>query len=168
VLYLTYCSGKKKPVKFGTPANLYNSKRITDFISICSSKGYEYAVLSAKYGLFFPDEINENYNVTFKSITYDCRFVEDGVLLSKEMSLNRFEKLVQQVRRSIRNRDVDRVVFYSRPPLMRRKCYLKVLHTGVDNCLIDHRRWYEIVNHVNELYKEGNGKIKIVSSLRNL
>lgn len=167
-LYVTYCSGKKKPIKFGVPKYLYNSQRITDFINICESKGYDYAILSAKYGLFFPNEIRENYNVTFKTVMGNCRLVEDEVLLSKEESFKRFGSLVHQVKKCILDLNINRVIFYCSPPLPRRKCYLKVLHAGVDDCPVDHKRWDVIVNHINEMFKEGKGKIKIVTSIQDL
>jgi hypothetical protein len=59
ILYVTYCSGKKNPIAEGTPEQLYDSQRITNFIIACKSKGYDWAILSAKYGLFFPFEVKK-------------------------------------------------------------------------------------------------------------
>jgi hypothetical protein len=167
-LYVTYCSGKKNPVKEGTPKQLYDSKRIMDFIKICESKGHDYAILSAKYGLFFPNEVRKNYNVTFKSVAYDCRIVEDEVLLSKDESHRHLLSLVQQIRKRILENNIERVVFYCIPPLKRRKCYLKVLHVSADNCQINHKRWDELVNHIKSMFIEGRGKIKIIQNLADL
>lgn len=167
-LYVTYCSGKKNPIDEGTPEQLYDSERITDFIKVCRSKGYDWAILSAKYGLFFPYEVKNNYNVTFKSVAYECRITEDGIPLSKDDSRKHFNSLLQQVRKRILENSIERVVFYCRPPLKRRKCYLYLLHAGIDACEINHDKWDDLVKHVEKLFLDGTGKIHIVTQLGNL
>jgi len=166
--YITYCSGKKNPIDEGNPEQLYDSQRITDFIAVCKSKGYNWAILSAKYGLFFPCEVKKNYNVTFKSVAFECRIAKDGMVLSHHKSRKQFSSLVQQIRESISENSIEKVVFYCRPPLKRRKCYLYVLHKGTDCCEVNHRKWDDIIKHIEKMYSDGTGKIQILTRLRDL
>jgi len=55
-LWVTRCSWKDNPIREGTPAELYSSPRISDLIEYCSREGHAWAILSAKYNLFFPDK----------------------------------------------------------------------------------------------------------------
>jgi len=167
-LYVTYCSGKKKPIDEGTPEQLYDSRRITDFIALCKSKGYDWAILSAKYGLFFPYEVKKNYNVTFKSVAYECRIVKDGIVLSQRESLKHFSSLVLQVRKCILENGIERVVFYCGSPVKWRKCYLYVLHKGIDCCEINHSKWNDLVEHIEKMHSDGTGKIQISTRLGDL
>lgn len=167
-LHVTYCSGKKNPIDEGTPEQIYDSQRITSFIEVCKFKAYDWAILSAKYGLFFPYEVNKNYNVTFKSVEYECRIVEDGIVLSKSESRKHISILEQQVRKRILENTIEKVVFYCRPPIKRRKCYLYVLHAGVDGCAMNHEKWGDLVEHVTEMYSNGTGKIHVITKLRRL
>jgi len=162
-LYVTYCSGRKHSISEGSPKHLYDSKRIRKFIEICESRRYDYAILSAKYGLFFADEVHKNYNVTFRSVAYDCRIVENEVLKSKDDSHKHFRFLVQQIRKLIQDNGFEKIIFYCRPPLKWRKCYLKALHAGADDCHIDHMKWDELLGHVKE-----ESKIRIVTVMKNL
>jgi len=164
-LYVTYCSGKKKPIEEGTPEQLYNSQRITDFIDVCRFKKYDWAILSAKYGLFFPNEVKKNYNVTFKSVEYECRIVQNEMTLSKSESCKHLNMLIQQIGKSILENRIERVVFYCRPPLKWRKCYLHVLHAGTDNCKIRHDAWRDLLRHIKAMLSDGTGKIHIITAL---
>jgi len=167
-LCVTFCSWKKAPIEEGTPEQLYDSQRIADFIKACKSKAYDWAILSAKYGLFFPYEIHNNYNITFKSVAYECRIVEDGILLTQNRSREHFNSLLQQVRKRILENNIERVVFYCRPPLKRRKCYLYVLHASVDGCEINHDKWNDLVKHTKKMFSDGTGKIHILTQIRDL
>jgi len=167
-LYVTYCSGEKKPVDEGTPEQLYDSRRIDDFISVCKSKGYEWAILSAKYGLFFPYEVKKKYNVTFKSVAHECRIVENGTVLPERESRGRFNSLVEQVRKCIAEKDIERIVFYCIQPLKRRKCYLNVLHKSADSCRINHETWDEFVKHIKKMYSDRTGRTRLVMRLEDL
>jgi len=167
-LYVTYCSGKKNPIYKGTPEQLYDSRRITKFIALCKSKRYHWAILSAKYGLFFPYEVKNNYNVTFKSVAYECRVVKDGIVLSQRESHKHFSTLVQQVKKRILENCIEKVLFYCRPPVKWRKCYLYLLHKSIDCCEINHRKWDALVEHVEKMYSDEIGKIQISTQLRDL
>lgn len=168
ILHVTYCSGKKNPIDEGTPEQIYDSQRITSFIEVCKSKAYNWAILSAKYGLFFPYEVNKNYNVTFKSVAYECRVVKDGIVLSQSESRKHISSLEQQVRKRILENAIEKVVFYCRPPIKWRKCYLYVLHAGVDRCEVNHKKWIDLVEHITKMYSNGIGKVHIITQLRHL
>ena len=164
-LYVTYCSASKKPVEKGSPKELYNSPRITCFITYCESKHYNWAILSAKYGLFFPYEVHKNYNVTFKTVGYRCRIVENDDILSNAESQRRLSLLISQVRQRILEKNIDRVFFYYEQPLQRRKCYLGILHAGVDSCGIEHSTSDELKQHIAKMLSEGTGRIQTLDAL---
>lgn len=163
-LYLTYCSGNKNNISRGTPEQLYSSKRIIKFIDLCKSRKLNWAILSAKYGLFFPDEIHDNYDVTFRTVDGKCRIVESGKLISRKESDERIAALIKKIRNQMREREVKEFIFFVDKPWVRKKCYLFVLHAAVDNCS-SHKRWNEIVEHIINLYENRKGKIKLISSL---
>lgn len=172
-LWVTYCSCEKNPVRVGTPAELYRSSRISEFIEYCSRKDYAWAILSAKYDLFFPDEEKPNYNTTFESdlATGQCLVRDNGMLLDSQKSSAWISRLVVNTQQKIRSRDIKSIVFWpGKPrkgvdPLKRVKCYLKFLHAAADACENDHRFWWEIVEHINALRKSGKGRIDLISDL---
>lgn len=164
-LHITYCSGDKHPVTEGTPRELYNSQRITDFIKHCETKHQNWAILSAKYGLFFPEEKHKNYNVTFKTVAYKCRIVENNEILSGIESQKGISQIVNQVRQRLLERDIKRVIFFYEQPLQRRKCYLSILHASADSCEIEHSTCRELTQHINSMFACGKGKIQTSDSL---
>jgi hypothetical protein len=159
-LCVTYCSGNKHPVAEGSPKQLYDSPRITHFINNCETRHHNWAILSAKYGLFFPDEIHKNYNVTFKTIAYKCRIVENNRLLSDRESQKHIQQLIKQVKHRILENNIEQIVFFFEQPLQRRKCYLNILHEGADSCEIEHATNNELKQHVTDMFADGSGKIK--------
>lgn len=167
-LHVTYCSGKKHPTNEGTPEQIYDSQRITSFVKVIKSKAYDWAILSAKYGLFFPNEVHKNYNVTFRSIAYECRVVEDGIVLSESKSRKHISSLEQQMSRRILENAIEKVVFYCRPPIKWRKCYLNLLHASVDGCKMNHKKWFHLLKHITEMYSNGTGNIHIITQLQQL
>lgn len=60
-LFITPCTAQKSLLKKGTPAQIYTSPAIQKFYS--SMRGLQHATLSDLYGLVFPDNIIENYDV---------------------------------------------------------------------------------------------------------
>jgi hypothetical protein len=166
-LYVTYCSANKKPVEGSSPEELYDSPRITSFITWCESKRYNWAILSAKYGLFFPYEVHKNYNVTFKTVAYKCRVVENDDILSYVESQRRLSLLIAQVRQQVLDKNIERVFFYFEQPLQRRKCYLSILHAGVDSCEIEHDTSDELRKHIAEMVSDGTGRIKMLDVFLN-
>ena len=163
-LYLTYCSRNKNNISKGTPEQLYSSNRIIKFIALCKSRKLNWAILSAKYGLFFPNEIHKNYDVTFKTVNEKCRIVENGKLILRKESDERIAALIRKIRNQMREREVKEFIFFVDKPWIRKKCYLFILHATVDNCS-SHKRWNGIVEHIMNLYENGKGKIKLISSL---
>jgi len=172
-LWVTHCSGRKNPVSVGTPEEMYLSSRISEFIEYCKRKEHAWAILSAKYDLFFPDDVKRNYNTTFQSdpSTGQCLVRDNGTLLDNQRSSAWMDKLVLDTERKIRSRNIESIVFWpGRPregvdPLMRVKCYLKFLHAAADACEIDHRSWWQIVQHINALRNSGKGRINLFSDL---
>lgn len=172
-LWVTHCSGEKNPIREGTPAELYRSDRISKFINYCSGKSYAWAILSAKYGLFFPDEKQPNYNVMFKSDpkTKQCLIKKDGALLDSEQSSAWMKRLIDEANQKISSKDIRSIVFWpgwSRDgvdPLRQVKCYLKFLHAAADCCNVDHLSWQEIIAHISTLWNSGIGKIRLIKDL---
>jgi hypothetical protein len=164
-LHITYCSGNKHPVAEGSPKQLYDSSRIRYFINRCETSHHNWAILSAKFGLFFPDEIHKNYDVTFKTIAYKCRIVENSRLLSERESQKHIQQLIKQVKRRILEKNIEQVLFYYEQPLQRRKCYLNILHAGADSCEIEHNTCNGLRQHIVDMFAGGNGKIKIMDSI---
>lgn len=174
-LWLTHCALGKNEVEAEIPEKLYKSERISEFIQQCSRKELKWAILSAKYGLFFADEKRPTYNRTFKSDpqTRQCHVLEDGKVLDAETSSQLIHQLIVGIREKMDSKKVDRIVFWpGRPrdgidPLMRVKCYLLCLHAAADNCNIDHRSWKEIVQHIQQMNSSGRGKIVLTKELPN-
>lgn len=161
------------PVREGSPKELYDSCRISNFISYCKKNAVPWAILSAKYGLFFPDEKKPNYNATFKSdpSTKQCRVLENNRLLDETASRAWLNQLVLDVRQKILSRSIKSIMFWPGEPregvdpLMRVKCYLKFLHAGADQCAVEHDSWRDIVQHIDALSKSGDGKVTLVERL---
>lgn len=158
---MTYCSAAKHQIQAGNPKELYDSHRIASFIKCCETKKYKWAILSAKYGLFFPWETRSYYDVTFKTLTYKCRILENNKMLSEITSRERITKLVQQVSKSIKEKRIQRIVFFFEQPLQRRKCYLSILHRAADHCRIEHQTFNELYQHIKKLTVEGAGIIQV-------
>jgi hypothetical protein len=146
---VTYCSGAKHPIETGNPEELYDSPRITHFIKRCKAKQYKWAILSAKYGLFFPEERKNSYNTTFKTVAYKCRVIENDKPLSYMTSQHRIQELTEQVKKCLIEREVDRLFFFFEQPLQRRKCYISVLHQAIDGCGLEHATFSELKQHLN-------------------
>jgi hypothetical protein len=152
-LYLTYCSAKKRPGIY-TPERLYVSERIVRFINHCETAGFGWAILSALYGLFFPDEERKDYNVTFRT---DKNYWLGIAVLANEMKLSYDESkqhvsqlsetLLQQRAKS----SFERIVLYGSSPMMM-KCYLGLLHYTFDKCSIVHG-WFDLIEHVKNKSK---------------
>lgn len=172
-LWVTHCSWKKKPVQEGGPEEIYDSPRISAFIAYCRKRLLPWAILSAKYDLFFPDEKRTNYNATFSSdpITRQCMVKEDNSLLGETKSRAWVNNLALEVRKKMLARNIKSIVFWPGEPrdgvdpLMRVKCYLKFTHMGADGCSTEHSSWREIVEHINAMRNQGTGRIVLVAEL---
>jgi len=163
-LYLTYCSAKKRP-GVHPPERLYISDRITRFIEHCKTLGVDWAILSALYAFFFPDEEKEDYNVTFrtdKNYWLGIAVVRDQHKLSPVQSKQHILQLVEKLKRQANGRHVNQIVFYGPSPMMM-KCYLGVLHYAFDECSQSHG-WRDLIEHV----KDQSRTIKVVHQLVNI
>lgn len=172
-LWATHCSGRKNPIREGDPEQLYDSARISAFITYCKKKGLAWAIVSAKYGLFFPDEKRPNYNTTFRSdpATKQCMILDSNSQLDETASRAWMDGLALGVKKAVLARNINSIMFWSGEPrngvdpLMRVKCYLSFLHVGVDECNLNHKSWREIVHHINDLTKSGGGRIVLIDKL---
>jgi hypothetical protein len=73
-IYLTHCSKDKSPQAKASgeklpPDQLYTDPGLQEFIAACKSTGASWAILSDKYGVFFPDETHEYYEKPPASVT---------------------------------------------------------------------------------------------------
>jgi len=147
-LYVTYCSAKKIR---GThpPDILYVSDRIARFVERCKNAEVKWAIFSALYAFFFPEEKKKDYNITFKThVNYwlGISVVEEQGKLSYEKSRKHIEQLISILRQQVMEHNVDQIVFYGPSPKMM-KCYLGILHYAFDGCSELHD-WNELIDHV--------------------
>ena len=163
-LYLTRCSHRKRKGKY-SPDKLYISSTIDRFIDYCRRNLLSWAILSAKHGLFFPDEKHEDYNVTWKSDAQGrCIVINECKGLNISQSAEYNKRLAQKITRQAKIRGVSSIVFYTPNP-MRTKCYLSMLHRSIQGCRSPHKRFNEIIEHVKEITaKEGN--LRYVTKLK--
>jgi hypothetical protein len=136
-LYVTHCGEKKNPGILA-PQEMYKSPRIQRFVKWCESHSYPWAILSAKYGLFFPDERKPDYNVTINrrqqnsDYFLNIRVKKDGKLLGREESKSHIVTLARDIRDQLRAKEIGQVIF-----CIEGRCpdaYIAVLHYGADEC----------------------------------
>ena len=159
-LCVTYCS-REKHEGILSPDKLYNSPRIGQFTGYCKRKNLNWAILSAKYGLFFPDEKRGKYDVTLKSdekCWLGIRLLVDKKKLPKEESDISLKELTETVKAQVNKRLVEQVTFYTWS-IKQPKCYLTMLHYVLDSCDKPHS-WSELLECI-----KSHGKIKVVTQL---
>jgi len=138
-LYVTHCeAGKNSGIL--APQDMYKSPRIQRFVEKCESRSCPWAILSAKYGLFFPDERKPDYDVTLKRRQQNFNYFlnirvevgKDGKSLGREESKSHVVTLASEIRNQLRAREIDQVIFYvgGRRP----DAYIALLHYAVDEC----------------------------------
>jgi len=160
-LHVTYCSAKKSR-GIHSPDVLYISERITRFIDRCRIANVNWAIFSALYAFFFPEEEKKDYNMTFrtdKNYWLGIAVVRDQHKLLYVQSKQHILQLVENLRHQARTRDVEQIVFYGPSPKMM-KCYLGVLHYAFDGCSKLHG-WYDLIEHV----KSQSKMAKVIHSL---
>lgn len=152
-LCVTSCAKNKRD---GTlpPDGLYISLRIHRFTSYCKEKHLNWAILSAKYGLFFPEESRQKYDVTFKNNAahwLGIQVVADGEGLPRSKSDTILTELAKAVAAQIAKHSVSKIVYYyeNRGPIQPPKGYLALLHFVVDNCNRVHS-WPELLDCTNK------------------
>ena len=104
----------------------------------CESHSHPGAILSGKYGLFFPDEKKPDYNITLnrkqQNLNYflNIRAEKDGKPLGREESKRHIATLASSIRDQLRVRKIDQVIFHigGRRP----DAYIALLHYAVDEC----------------------------------
>jgi hypothetical protein len=147
-LYVTYCcAGKLKGIH--PPDALYTSKRVKRFIRQCKVSGLNWAIFSALYALFFPEESKEDYDVTLRTdrnYWIGIAVIKDGRRLPLDQSKQHILQLVDKLRQQGRDQHVEQIVFYGPSPKMM-KCYLSVLHYAFDGCSEMHS-WDDLAKHV--------------------
>jgi len=148
-LCVTYCS-KNKRDGILPPDELYDSPRIDRFTAYCKKRKLNWAILSAKYGLFFPEEKREKYNVTFKRnprYWLGIQVVVNGEELPQNRSDIILKELAKTVAAQLNKRAVQEVIYYyeeNRGPMRPPKGYLALLHFVLDNCDKTHS-WPELL-----------------------
>lgn len=152
-LCVTYCAKNKRDGSL-PPDGLYNSLRIHRFASYCKEKHLNWAILSAKYGLFFPEESRQRYDVTFRSnpaYWLGTQVVAGGEGLPRSKSDIILKELVKAVAAQIATHSVSKIVYYyeNRGPIQPPKGYLALLHSVVDNCNRVHS-WPELLECTSE------------------
>lgn len=94
-IYLTHCSAAKDTSLVGsdlkvTPDRLYTSKKIKAFMDSCKSKGVRWAILSDKYGVWFPCEQHKWYDKPPRTVT-DAEF--KNLIKNFEQRLGEFDEI---------------------------------------------------------------------------
>jgi hypothetical protein len=156
-LFVTHCSGKKDPAG-GDPLTLYVSDRVGDLGNACNAAGVPWAILSAEYALFFPNEQHDEYDTTLHFRHGQLYVCKQGRCLSPQESEAHVQHLVQAIRASLRGLGVDKVVYYLRGPRGRAVSYLLVMHRALDGCVKGHRGADEVLKCI-----EAAGRLRIVS-----
>jgi hypothetical protein len=117
---------------------MYTSPRIQRFVERCESQALPWAILSAKYGLFFPNERKPTYDVTLnrrqQNIGYflNIRVVKEKKSLGREESKNHIATLAQNIQDRLEQRRVDKVIFWFEG--RRPDAYIALLHYASDRC----------------------------------
>ena len=99
-IYITHCSREKDPAlevsgEAVTPEKLYISPALQAFIRFCKTSGYEWAILSDRYGVVFADEAICWYSKPPDTVT-DEEFLE--LLRSFTTRLAGFDEILFQHR----------------------------------------------------------------------
>lgn len=123
LLFITHCSKKKSNISKGMPEKLYSATFLQRFISRCKNERVNWAILSDKHGLVFPDSEIENYELS-----------PDKVMKNKEMTL----KLYSQVKSQLKGYNI---LFYHNPGRFHpfyKKLANELVRNGYNLTLISH------------------------------
>jgi hypothetical protein len=154
-LFVTHCSAGKNQVH-GGPLDLYTSDRIQRFGNWCNYAGVQWAIVSAKYGLFFPHESRGPYDMELSFSYGECLVFERGQYLSESEA--HVKRLVGTIGARLKEQGVREVVFYAggRRPW----AYLLVVHSAVDNCVRRHNSRED----VQRCWEEG-GRLRLAGGM---
>lgn len=167
ILCVTKCGQDKRRNGSYPPDILYTSKRIQEFTKFCKENSLNWAILSAEYGLSFPDEKFTHYDTIFKSEKGLCQFLINGELLDRQRSEIKFEGLLNLIKSQIKTSNISRILFFDpSEEIQKSKCYLLILHMALDNCNEHHSTFKSLISHIESL--SNGGRLKIVHSLNEL
>ena len=133
-LYLTCCARRKNEGEAG-PEDMYISRRIGQFIETCKSQGLPWVILSAKYGLFLPEEKKLPYDVTFvpdDDYESGVAVAVSGEKLSKPAGEKYVQKWVKKIKTKADNNEFGSFVFFA-PDAEESEPYLNLLRAAVGN-----------------------------------
>jgi len=150
-LFVTHCGKEKKRGVF-PPNEMYLSSRIQRFVKRGQEQGLPWAILSAKYGLFFPDEKKHDYDVTMRPcVSKPGYFLNIRVItkkvLSREESNSYVIKLREDVRHQLEAKRIQKVTFYT-GGRQRGVAYIAFLHHAKDNCTSTPARQPDLEQHL--------------------
>lgn len=111
-LFVTRCCGVKAKIKRGCAKDLYISSINQNFYKVMEDNGYNYATISDFYGLVYPQQVIDNYNLHPSELTEEQKI-----------------KLVDTVKSQLQGK-YDRIIFYNTSPLMS-VFYLRILRKTV-------------------------------------
>ncbi|MEM5815924.1 MAG: hypothetical protein QXL14_02640 [Candidatus Aenigmatarchaeota archaeon] len=129
VLYITHCSKKKaKTYSQTTPENLYTALYLQRFIKKCKESNVEWGILSDKYGIVFPNQKIEWYDLS-----------PSHLLKNQTKSKELVEKITQQLQ------GFDKVYFYHNPGRFHK--FYRYLINELKNRNVD----IELISHLSQI-----------------
>ena len=158
-LYVTHCCRDKEPA--GGDPSMYRAARVRRFIDKCRADGVPWAIFSAEYALFFPDERHDEYDTTLHFRRGQLHVYRRELPLSPPESEAHVRRLVQGVRLRLEGLGFDRVEFYVQG--RRPTAYLLVMHRALDDCLQEHGSADEVRQCI-----EAAGRLHVVTNIGDL
>lgn len=132
ILYITHCSKKKNRIIYKTvPEKLYSATYLQRFIKRCKELNVNWAILSDKYGVVFPNDEIEWYELS------------PSLLLKNK---NKANSLVEKITHQLRN--FDKIFFYHNPG--RFHFFYKYLVKELRKRNID----VELISHLSQIKNE--------------
>jgi hypothetical protein len=141
-LFVTHCCRDKQPT--GGDPSMYTAPRVRLFIDTCRADGVPWAILSAEYALFFPDERHECYDTELRFDHGRVRVYKDKQLLSPRECQTHVQSIVKTVRLRLEALGFGRVQYYvggRLPP-----AYPLVMHKALDHCSSEHHTVPNLLN----------------------
>lgn len=164
--FVTHCSGQKNGS--GDPLTLYTSPRVQRFGTRCRMAGVPWAIVSAKHGLFLPNEQHEPYDTELSFSGGNCFVFEQGRLLPSPHGEAHVTWLRETIQNRMRDFGIHRLVFYVGGAPQRVCGYLLVLHQAVDKCTKQHPTPNDVLKCIkgsDRLYV-ANGMFELETEIR--
>jgi len=165
-LCVTHCGGGKNPGVL-PPQEMYTSPRINRFVKRCQARNVSWAILSAKYGLFFPEQRRQSYDVTIRrsrqhmGCLLNIRVVERSKRLGNQESTGHVKGLSQHIQDQIKAGQIDQIVFWYEA--RRPDAYIALLHYAVEGCELLPPGKDELEPHLRVCAKAG--RLKLICDL---